>query len=413
MSEQFVTDKPKFAEAKGEDEVHLLDLLVVLVQHKWLVIGMPVLFGILGVVASLMSTPMFSSTAKILPPQQQQNSGMSAMLGQLGSLAGAAGGLAGLKSPNDMYVGLLESRRIADILIQRFKLKERYDMPMEGARRTLTANSEIKSGGKDGMLTVTVIDKDPQVAADIANAYVDELARLTQTMALTEASQRRMFFEKQLADAKDQLANAEVAMRTTQEKTGLIQPQAQVQAIIGNAAQLKGIIAAKEVQLNAMRTFATGQNPEMLRTQEELRGLKIQLDKLEKNQASNDPGFMVPTGKLPEAGVEYLRRMRDVKYYEAIFEMLSKQFELAKIDEAKNSSMIQVLDSAIPAEQKFKPKRTVIVLTAVAVGMVLGILLAFMKYAYQSSRQNPGSNQRWERLFAALRRHPKRHSASV
>jgi len=413
MSEQLVTEKLDSDVPKGDSEVHLLDLLVVLAQHKRLVLGLPVFCGLLGVVASLLITPMFASTTKILPPQQQQSSTVSAMLGQLGGLAGAAGGLAGLKSPNDLYVGLLESRRISDSLIQRFKLTERYGSTMEGARRALTANSEIRSGSKDGMLTITVIDKDPQVAADIANAYADELARLTQSMALTEASQRRVFFEKQLAEAKDQLANAEVAMRTTQEKTGLIQPEAQVQAIIENASRLKGTIAAKEVELSAMRTFATGQNPEILRTQEELRGLKAQLAKLEESRPANDRNFLVPTHKLPEVGIEYVRRMRDVKYYETMFEMLSKQFELAKIDEAKNASLIQVLDKAIPAEQKYKPKRSVIVLIAVVIGLVLGILFAFVKYAFQGSQRNPESRHRWERLSQALGKKPKGRAAPL
>jgi tyrosine-protein kinase Etk/Wzc len=411
MSEQLVVNTHRGVDSKPDEEIHVLDLMVILARHKFLVIGTTILVGGAALVASLLATPMFSSYAKILPPQQQQSSGMAAILGQLGGLAGAAGGMAGMKSPNDLYIGLLESRAVADRLINRFKLAERYDLTMEGTRRVLAANSQVSSGKKDGMLTITVSDKDPQVAADIANAYVDELARMTQTMALTEASQRRLFFEKQLAATRDQLANAEIAMRTTQEKTGMIQPEAQVLAIITNVAQLKATIAAKEVELSAMRTFATGQNPELVRTQEELRGLQTQLAKLERNQAGKDGGFMVPTGQLPAVGIEYVRSMRNVKYYETIYELLAKQFELAKIDEAKNSSLIQVLDKAIPAEQKYKPKRTLMVLVGLLAGFVLGMLLAFMRYAYTGSRQNPESRQRWERLMAALRGNEKGHAA--
>lgn len=388
---------------EASEEIHLLDLMVILAKHKLIVLGTALVVGGAALLYGLFATPMFASSAKILPPQQQQGGGVSAMLGQLGGLASAAGGLAGLKNPNDMYIGLLESRTVSERLIARFKLMERYGNTLEGTRDALALNSEFSSGKKDGMLTITVTDKNPQFAADMANAYVDELSRLTQTMALTEASQRRLFFEKQLADAKDQLANAEVALRTTQEKTGLIQPEAQVQAIIGNAAKLKGTIAAKEVELKAMRTFAAGQNPDLLRGEEELRGLQIQLAKLEKDQPSKENGFMVPTGKLPEAGVEYVRGMRNVKYYETIFELLAKQFELAKIDEAKNSSLIQVLDTAIPAESKFKPKRTLILVTGVFSGLVLGMILAFLRYAYLRSQNNPVGKERWDRLYSALR----------
>jgi tyrosine-protein kinase Etk/Wzc len=404
MSEPLMIDKPLAVEAKGSDEVHLLDLLVVLAQHKLLVIGMPVLFGGLATVASLMMPPMFASEAKLMPPQQQ-TSGVTAMLGELGGLASAAGGLGGIKSPGDLYVGLLESRTVAYNLIARFKLKERYKGTTDVVREALARNTQISIGRKDGLISITVTDKDPQFAADLANAYVDELIKLTHTMALTEASQRRLFFEKQLLEAKDQLANAEVALRKTQEKTGLIQPEGQVQALITNAAQLRGTIVAKEVQLNSIRTFAAGQNPELLRAEEELRSLRAQLGKLEKVQSSKDGSFMVPTGNLPEVGVEYVRSMRNVKYYETIFELLSKQFELAKIDEAKNSSSVQVLDKALPADNKFKPKRSVIVLAGVAFGTVFGILLAFCHAGLRRSRDNVAARQRWQRLSSALRRY--------
>jgi tyrosine-protein kinase Etk/Wzc len=390
-----------------DDEIHLLDLLIVLVRHKKLVIGMPIVTGILALVVSLLMTPIFTSTAKIMPPQQQQSSGVAAMLGQLGGLAGAAGSMAGLKNPNDLYVGLLESRTVADNLIKRFKLKERYQKTtMDDTRNALNGISEITNGKKDGLIAISVNEKDPQFAADLANAYVDELARLTQTMALTEASQRRLFFEKQLKETKDQLANAEVALRNTQEKTGMIQPDAQVQAIITNVAQLKGAIAAKEVQVNAMRTFATGQNPDLLRTQEELRSMQAQLNKLEKNQSSKDGDFMVPTGKIPEIGVEYVRSLRNVKYYETIFELLAKQFELAKIDEAKDSTLIQLLDKAVPAERKSKPKRALITLAGAFIGSLLGILLAFICESYNRSRQNPANSKRWEQLSMTWKRTP-------
>ena len=303
---------------------------------------------------------------------------------------------------------MLESRTVADNLITRLKLKERYEKEtMDDTRKELAANRVIAAGKKDGFITIAANDKDAQFAADLANAYVDELAKLTQSMALTESSQRRLFFEKQLQESRDQLANAEIALRKTQERTGLIQPEAQVQAIINNAAQVKGAIAAKEVELNAMRTFAAGRNPDLLRTQEELRGLQQQLAKLEKNQPSKNGDFMVPTGKIPEVGVEYVRSMRNVKYYETIFELLAKQFELAKIDEAKESSLIQLLDKALPAERKSKPNRVFITLAGAFVGGILGVLFAFMRAAYSASRRNPESSTRWKQVSMAWNR-PRR-----
>ena len=402
MAELFVENSAA-PDLVTKEQLHMLDLLVLVARHRWIVIGTTLLVGLLAMAAALLMPAVFASTTKLLPPQQAQSSGVTAMLGQLGSLAGAAGGLGGVKTPSDLYVGLLESRTIGDSLIQRFKPKERYGATMDGARAALQLNTQIGIGRKDGMISITVSDRDPQVAADLANAYANELTKLTQTMSLTEASQRRLFFERQLIEAKNQLADAEVGLRTTQEKTGLIQPDGQVQALITNAAQLRGTIAAKEVQLNAMRTFSAAQNPELLRAQAELRSLQGQLAKLEKNQSDKEGGFMVPTGKIPEAGVEFVRSARNVKYYETIFELLSKQFELAKIDEAKNSSTVQVLDIALPAEQKYKPKRTLIVLGGLFAGFVLGLMLAFMRAAFLRSKNTPGSLDRWNRLSSALR----------
>lgn len=402
MSEQVESNLKRTGSNTVGDEVHFLDLLVVLAGHKKLVIGAPIVAGLVALGISLLLTPIYTSSAKIMPPQQQQSSGMAAMLGQLGGLAGAVGGIGGMKSPADLYVGLLESRTVADNLITRFKLKERFEKKtMDETRKQLALNSEISSGKKDGFITIAVDDKDAQFAADLANAYFDELAKLTQSMALTEASQRRLFFEKQLKDARDHLAESEIALRATQEKTGLIQPAAQVQAIILNAAQVKGAIAAKEVQINAMRTFAAGQNPELLRAQEELRGLQVQLSRLEKSQSSKEGDFMVPTGSIPAAGVEYVRSVRDVKYYETIYELLAKQFELAKIDEAKDSSLIQLLDKAIPAERKSKPRRALITLGGALAGALFGIVLAFIHAAFVDSRNNVNTRYRWDQLAIA------------
>jgi tyrosine-protein kinase Etk/Wzc len=409
MSDENKNFENHIVNGSEDDEIHLLDLVVILTRHKRIVIGMPLLTGLIALVTSFVIAPTFTSTARLMPPQQQQSSGVAAMLGQLGGLAGAAGGIAGIKNPNDLYIGLLESRTVQDSLITRLNLKDRYKAStMTGARKTLAANSDIGVGKKDGIIAISVRDENPQFAADLANAYVEELVRLNQSMALTEASQRRLFFEKQLRNAKDELANAEVALRATQEKTGMLEPDSQVQAIIANAAQIKATIAAKEVQLSAMRTYAAIGNPELMRTEEELRGLQRQLAKLESSRSGHEGDFMVPTGKIPEVGVSYVRSVRNVKYYETIFELLAKQFELAKIDEAKDSSIIQVLDKAIPADQRTAPRRSIITALGVFGGFIAGVLLAFANSAYVGARQNPANAGRWQRLNTAWRRHSKK-----
>lgn len=318
------------------------------------------------------------------------------MLGQLGGLAGAAGSISGLKNPNDLYVAMLNSRTIADNLISHFDLRKRFSVKTsDDARKKLDELVSVSSE-KSGIISVQVVDRDPKFAAELANAFVGELSSLTKNLAVTDAGQRRIFFEKQLIAAKDSLADAEVGLRNTQEKTGMLQLDGQVQGIIGNVAQLEGTIAAKEVQLNAMRSFATNNNPDLQRLQGEIQGYKTQLEKLKFGKVNSDGDLMVPTGNIPKIGVEYVRSLRNVKYQEAMFELLSKQYELAKIEEAKDSSVIQILDVAVPAEKEVKPKKLMIILLGFIFGGFLGLAFAYVRGAYLCSMRNDNNKYRWD-----------------
>lgn len=397
MSEQLKNRELSALVNENNDEIHLLDILTALARQKKILFMVPLLTGALAIAAAFLIKPTFSSTAVILPPQQQ-SSGVSAMLGQIGGLAGAAGGIAGLKNPNDLYVAMLQSRTIADKLISHFDLKTRFEVEtLDEARKKLDGMATAASD-KAGTISVLVEDKDPKFAAELANAFVSELSNLTKGLAITDAAQRRLFFEKQLIAVKDDLANAEIALRKTQESTGMLQLDGQVQGIIRNVAQLEGTIAAKEVQLNAMRSFATNNNPDLLRLQGEIQGYQAQLEKLKTGKLSKDGDLMVPTGKIPEVGIEYIRSLRNVKYQETIFELLSKQYELAKIDEAKESSSIQILDNAVPAEKKSKPKKMIIILLGFIGGGFLALFLALTRDAYLRSTQDEGSQYRWNVL---------------
>lgn len=382
----------------ADEETTLLDVLIVLAKHKKMIAMLTLGAAILSVAVSLLLPNIYTGAAKVLPPQQSQSTA-AMLLGQLGGMAGLAGGSVGLKNPSDLYVGMLRSRTVADSIIGRFDLKKLYDQDtMVGTRKELASNTSI-AAGKDGLITVEFEDEDPKRAAAIANAYVEELDKLSQSLAVTEAAQRRLFFERQLQQARDDLGKAEVALKVTQETTGLIKLDDQGRAIIEAVAALRGQIAAKEVELRAMRTFATEQNTDYVRSQQQLAGLRAELTKLERAKISGGGDILLPTGKVPEAGLEYLRKFRDVKYYETIFELLAKQFEAAKIDEAKESAIIQVVDKAIVPDRKSKPKRALIVIgTTVAAGF-LAFLWAFVREARERASRDPVQAAR----FAALR----------
>ncbi len=322
---------------------------------------------LLAVIIVLLIPNTYTATATILPPQQSQSSLMS-LLGQMSSLAGMGPKELGLKNPADIYVAMLRSRSVADTLITRFHLREVYrQRKAVDARRQLASRSEIAST-KEGTINISVSDREGKRSADLANGYVDELQNLTRRLALTEAGQRRIFFQQQLEEEEKALSGAEQALKATQERTGLILPEAQGKAIIEAVAQTRAQIAMREVAVRTMSSFSTDQNPELIRQKQQLAGLRAQLDKLEHTSGLGSNNVQVPTGKMPQAELEYLRCLRELKYHEALFEFLSKQLEAARIDEAKNAVLVQVIDAAVEPERKSGPVRllTVVLLSALS-----------------------------------------------
>ena len=378
-----------------DDEINLMDLVLVIAKHNRFIIKLTVSVAVLSVVYALLQPNIYTAKTMILPPQQGQ-SAASMMLSQLGGLGALAGGAAGIKSPNDLHIGMLKSRTIADTLIKRFKLQALWEAKTMEATRAALASATVIASGKDGFITIEYSDKDPQFAATIANAYVEELDRLNSTLAITEASRKRLFFQKQLKGSREDLAAAEIGLKQTQERTGLIQLDKQGEAIIEAVASVRAQIAAKEVELAAMGAFATPQNPDYRQIQQVIVGLRAQLAKVERDNVQGRGDVMVPTGKLPETGLEFLRKMREVKYQETLFELLSKQFEIAKIDEAKDAALIQVVDKALVPEQKSKPKRSLIV--------ILATLMAFFREASARASLDPASAERMSLLRRYLRR---------
>ncbi|MEY3201117.1 MAG: hypothetical protein RIR70_667 [Pseudomonadota bacterium] len=390
---------PMSAPEQTEDEVSLLDLALVMATYKKRIMVTTFSAALLSVAVSLVLPNVYTGTTKVLPPQQGQ-SGAAALLSNLGGLAGAAGGLAGLKNPNDLYVGMLKSRTVADAMIARFDLQKHYETKaLVDTRKKLESLTTI-AAGKDGLISVEYEDEDPKFAADVANAYIEELYKLTQTLAVTEASQRRLFFEQQLNHAKEKLAAAEVSLKELQEKTGLLMLSEQSKASIESVARLRGQIAAKEVQIQAMRAFATSQNPDLKFAESELGSLRAQQVKL----SQSEPGdILVPPSKIPGEGLEYVRRVREVKYSEVVFEVLAKQYELARIEEGKNASLIQVLDKAVTSDKKSKPKRGLIVMLATVAGFFLAVLSAFVSEAVVRARRDADTAQRLDELKRLVR----------
>jgi tyrosine-protein kinase Etk/Wzc len=328
----------------------------------------------IAAVAAFLIPSRYTSKASFIPPTTNSSSTAAALAGQLSQFSGFGAGslMGGIKSPGDLYVGILKSRLVGSELVKRFDLKNVYKVKKESeAEKRLASNSAFDIGVKDSIVTISVTDKSPARARDMANAYLDVLRETNGRLALSESSQRRLFFGQQLAKEKDDLADAEVELKKTQETSGLIAPGGQTASEIEIIAETRAQIATRQVELSALRQSATEQNPQLIRLQSEIKDLEGQLSRLQTGTGKIGGGG-IPTSKLPALALDYVRKSREVKYHEVLFEMLTKQYETARIDEAREAPLLQVLDIASYPDAKSFPPRMLMMLGGLILGCLAG-----------------------------------------
>jgi tyrosine-protein kinase Etk/Wzc len=375
-----------------DDEISLLDLLQTIVDNLRLLVFGPLAVGITALGISYLIPPTYTAKTQFLPPQQQQSAAAS-MLASLGSLGGLAGAVGGIKNPADQFLAYMKSVTVQDTLIERFDLQERYETKTKTEARFALTGSVRAASGKDGLISVEVDDKDPKFAAELANAHVEELGKLLGKLATTEAQQRRLFFEKQLTQAKEKLIQSEIELKSTGVSGSVLKsnPASAVAAVAG----LQAAVTAQEVKLGAMRGYLAETAPEFKQALNELTNLKTQLAKQEKDTPANS-NFA--------AQGDYVSKYREFKYNETLFELFAKQFEIAKVDESREGAVIQVLDAALPPERKSKPKKALIAITStLATGFAL-MLFVFIRQAMRNLKQDPESAQKLTAMQASWRK---------
>jgi tyrosine-protein kinase Etk/Wzc len=390
MSENATSSvQTSMGDLQDDDEISLLDLLQVIVDNLRLLVLGPLVCGLAALGISFGITPTFTAKTQFLPPQQQQSAAVS-MLASLGALGGLAGAATGIKSPADQYMAFMKSVSLQDALIERFKLIDKYEVKIKTDARLALAGSVQIASGKDGLISVSVEDKDPKFAADLANAHVEELRFLLGRLAVTEAQQRRMFFEKQLQITKENLIKADLALKSSGINSLVLKsiPASALEAV----ARLKAGISVQEVKLGTMRNYLTESSPDFKQGLSELASLKAQLAKAEKEE---------PTSQ----GVsDYMARYREFKYQETLFELFAKQFELAKVDESREGAVIQVLDKAEVPELKSNPKRAMIaIIVTLASGLGIALFL-FFKNVYHNASKNQETRQRLSSIKASWKK---------
>lgn len=382
-----MTTDPILENDETVPEFRLIDVLTALGEEKltWLMVTF--LAGLVGVAVSLLTTPMYSARSVILPAQQ--GGGGASTLASLGALSGMAGlsGLgAGMKSSEDMYIAFMRSESVQNSLIEKLDLKQRYhSRNIEEAQQALSDNVALVSDRKSGLISVSAQDTDPQFAARLANAQVAELNILLSRLAVTEAQQRRLFYEKQIEKTQQSLSEIEARFRQAQEKSGLQFTSLMAETGIRASAEIRGQIAAKEIQVQALSRFATPQNQDMLRLSSELSALRMQLQKYE--QGSGHSGSATPLRQ------DALDAYRDLKVQEAKLDAFVRQLEAARIDEAKEGPAVQVVDVALAPERRSKPERRKMVIAYLVTGILLGVVAALLKALWRRASQSVSARE--------------------
>lgn len=381
---------PHHLEHANEGSVSLLELAVPLAENWKLLLLGPIVAGLVALGITYLIPPTYTATTTFLPPQQQQ-SAASSLLSSLGSLAGLAGSAANLRTPADQYVALMQSTTVADRIVDQFKLMLLYDDKFRvDARKDLLKNVRFNVGKKDGLITVEVDDESPQRAADMANRFVDELRRMTDTIAVSEAQQRRQFFEQQLRQTQEKLVQAQQSLQASGFSQGAL--KAEPKSAAEGYARLRAEVTAAEVRLQTLRGSLSDNAPEVQQQQNALAALRGQLARLETQTAD------------ARGGPDYVSKYREFKYQETLFDLFAKQYELARVDESREGALIQVVDNAKPPERKSGPKRALIALAATLLaGFALAAYL-IARHSWRTSAQEPTNADRIARLKASFGR---------
>ena len=383
----------------------LFDLLIAIAAKRNLIFAVTGVFCIGSIILSFVLPKRYTAEAIIMPPQQNSSmaTALTAQLSGLGGMSSLASSSLGLKNVNDMYVAMIRSRVVEDAVIQRFGLMKEYRAKYASdARLALEKHVQVDGSGKDSLIHISGWAKDPNRAAEIVNGYVEEYRRFSADLAITEASQRRLLLEKQMEDAKNNLADAEEALKRTEQSTGVIQLDSQAKVLIETVASLRARISAMEVQIRSLSVYAQDQNAQVIQAQQELASLREQLSRLEGTGNKDDKGLIVSGGRVTQAGLEYVRRLRDVKYYETIFEIMARQYEAAKFDEAKQGAVIQVIVPAVPPDKRSFPKPIIIVPVSTAAGFLLGIIFVAADFEMKRFKSHPEAEQKFAQLRQVL-----------
>ena len=375
---------------EDEDEIDLVELFKFMWKRRGLVILLMFLFGAAATTYAFLAPFIYRAECRVLPPGAGSGSGLSSMLGSLGGLASLAG-ISGKATSGGMAIGILKGDTVVDAIIDKFNLMEEMEIERRlDARKAVLENLETNEDTTSGIVSVAWLDKDPQKAADIANAFVDQLQLKLHDIAFNQAQETRMFFEDQLVQAQQELSDAETAMMKYQQSSGVLALESQTASMLASIASLRNQIAAKNVEISSLSSYTRKDNPRLRLAQSQLEAMTKELKRLEEEQKRSDRqlrqnrptsgDLLASLGSVPELSVEYQRYVRALRIAAAKYETMLRQYENARLSEASDLSTLQIVDRATPPDWKYKPKRAQIMIIGTMVGFMLGAGWLFVKF---------------------------------
>lgn len=380
---------------------------------------------ILAVIVSLLLPVRYEARTRLMPPDQQSGSGlamiaalagrsgnsgsggMSSALG--GSLGSVAGDLLGLKSSGALFVDMLQGTTVQDQIIGKFNLRHVYwDKYWEDARKDLAKRTDIKEDRKSGVITIGVSDHDPRRAQQMAQAYVDALNGLVSQVSTSSARRERVFLENRLRTVKETLDAASQEFSQFASKSGTLNIPDQAKAMVESEASLQGQLVAAESELEGLRQIYTDKNVRVKTIEARVASLKHQVEEMSGNRSdlsseqSEIPGDFPSIRKLPLIGVKWANLYRENKIQETVYELLTQEYELAKIQEAKEIPSVNVLDPPMLPERKAFPPRTVITLAGTLLSFALGCIFVIGSAAWRKSEsaEKKLATEIWEQVSA-------------
>lgn len=407
-------------------DVGLADFVLPLIRRRRLIAGLVAVVAVASVIAALVWPKSWRASATLLPPERRMDNPLFVPGGFEGLGASLRGiSLRHVATPSDIFVAILESRNVAEALVERFGLQEEYDVrSLTKAVKRLQSESEV-TVTREGTIRVSATAGSAELAADLANAFVEELDRVNRTLANQEAVAIREFVEKELAESKDRLSAAEDELRSFQETHGAVEVTEQARAVIAAAAAIRAQILTAEVDLGVLLRTRDESHPEVQRARDYLAELRLRLAEIEGEDESAlaggtqagpveptappepetaEPEVFPPLSKMPSLGLRYGRLLREVKTEEAVVALLTEQYHRARIEERRSLPTVRVLDAAVPPERRYRPRRTMLVLLCTGLAFVAAVGLAYSLEIVDRIRRDPVRYAPLHRLAGDLRK---------